>query len=189
MYEERFIGRYQVPALQAVGWEGYWGCVVCLTVLVLMQYIPDNINPADMDKCMNFTAPCGKIGGVAENSVDALEQLKNNDTITICLVGVVISIAFFNYFGISVTKTMSATTRMVLDSLRTVVIWVASIALGLETFSATAGGFIQLGGFVVLLGGICVYNEIIKLPCFRYGTPGERLLEDVDGLNPPPYNA
>ena len=32
-----------------------------------------------------------------------------------------ISIAFFNFFGISVTKDMSAAHRMVLDSLRTLV--------------------------------------------------------------------
>ena len=37
--------------------------------------------------------------------------------------GNVASIAFFNFFGISVTKEMSATTRMVLDSIRTFVIW------------------------------------------------------------------
>lgn len=44
------------------------------------------------------------------------------------------SIAFFNFFGISVTKAMSASHRMVLDSLRTVAVLIVSIALGWEEF-------------------------------------------------------
>lgn len=44
-----------------------------------------------------------------------------------CFAGTIISIAFFNFAGISVTKEMSATTRMVLDSVRTIVIWFFSL--------------------------------------------------------------
>lgn len=43
-------------------------------------------------------------------------------------VGTIISIAFFNFAGISVTKELSATTRMVLDSVRTIVIWIVSLS-------------------------------------------------------------
>ena len=51
-----------------------------------------------------------------------------------CVSGNIASIAFFNFSGISVTKEMSATTRMVLDSCRTVVIWVFSMAVGWQQF-------------------------------------------------------
>jgi len=54
---------------------------------------------------------------------------------------------------------MSATTRTVLDSVRTLVIWVISLILSWEEFS-----LIQLGGFIVLLIGMCVYNDIIIRP-------------------------
>ena len=40
-----------------------------------------------------------------------------------------ISIAFFNFSGVSITKYMSATTRKVLDTLRTMVIWLAQMLL------------------------------------------------------------
>ena len=40
-----------------------------------------------------------------------------------------ISIAFFNFSGVSITKYMSATTRKVLDTLRTMFIWVAQMLL------------------------------------------------------------
>jgi hypothetical protein len=48
--------------------------------------------------------------------------------------GTVISIAFFNFAGVSVTKELSATTRMVLDSVRTLVIWSVSLSLQWQQF-------------------------------------------------------
>jgi hypothetical protein len=58
--------------------------------------------------------------------------MSNNGIIVAGVVLNVLSIAFFNYFGLSVTKTQSATTRMVLDSIRTVVIWAFTLAVGWE---------------------------------------------------------
>lgn len=48
--------------------------------------------------------------------------------------GTVLSIAFFNFAGITVTKESSATTRMVLDSVRTIVIWAFSMILLTQKF-------------------------------------------------------
>ena len=76
--------------------------------------------------------------------------------------GTVISIAFFNFAGISVTKEMSATTRMVLDSVRTLVIWVVSMAIGWQSFY-----YLQLIGFCILLTGMMLYNDIIILPTIK----------------------
>lgn len=69
-----------------------------------------------------------------ENVIDALYQIKNSWQILVSILGTIVSIAFFNYAGISVTKEISATTRMVLDSVRTVVIWVVSLAIGWQPF-------------------------------------------------------
>ena len=57
------------------------------------------------------------------------------------------------------TKELTATTRMVLDSVRTLVIWAVSMAIGWQNFFV-----LQLGGFVILLVGMMVYNDIIILP-------------------------
>ena len=46
-------------------------------------------------------------------------RLGHNSIVLMATLGNIVSIAFFNFFGISVTKEMSATTRMVLDSVRT----------------------------------------------------------------------
>ena len=45
-----------------------------------------------------------------------------------------LSVALFNFAGVSVTKQLSTTTRMMLDSIRTVLIWSFSLVLGWQTF-------------------------------------------------------
>ena len=126
--EEKFVGGQNVPALQAVGWEGCWGLCFISVVLVIMYFIPDD----------------SKKTGKFEDSYDAMVQLSNSWKIALATCGNVLSIAFFNFFGISVTKVlstvhsacsdhclqaMSAAHRMVIDSVRTFVIWGASLAV------------------------------------------------------------
>ena len=77
--------------------------------------------------------------------------------------GTVTSIAFFNFAGISVTKELSATTRMVLDSVRTLVIWAVSMLIGWQDFY-----YLQLIGFCILLAGMMLYNDIIILPSIKF---------------------
>jgi len=48
--------------------------------------------------------------------------------------GNILSISYFNFAGVSVAKEISATTRMVLDSVRTFFIWTFSLAVGWQTF-------------------------------------------------------
>lgn len=94
--------------------------------------------------------------GSLEDLPDALVQIKNSAYLVMAILGTVISIAFFNFAGISVTKEISATTRMVLDSVRTLVIWVVSLFLGWQMFQ-----WLQVVGFVSLIFGMCLYNNII----------------------------
>ena len=58
------------------------------------------------------------------------------------------------------TKEMSATTRMVLDSVRTLVIWGVSLGVGWQHFQ-----FLQLLGFLILVTGMCVYNDLLIGKC------------------------
>ncbi|XP_052285284.1 solute carrier family 35 member F6-like isoform X2 [Dreissena polymorpha] len=132
VYEERFVTRYNVHPLAAVGWEGLWGFLCLGLLLIPFYYI----------KVGNFSQTAGHR---LENVPDAFEQMKNNRHIILAIVGNIISIAFFNFAGISVTVELSATTRMVLDSVRTLVIWVFSLIIGWQKFQ-----WLQIVGFQVL---------------------------------------
>lgn len=100
--------------------------------------------------------------GALEDAIDALYQIKNSWQIMVALGGTIVSIAFFNFAGISVTKEISATSRMVLDSVRTMVIWAFSLAIGWQVFQG-----LQLAGFVALLFGMCLYNDVLIFQSYR----------------------
>lgn len=99
--------------------------------------------------------------GVLEDVIDALVQMRNNYQLILAIMGTVVSIAFFNFAGISVTKEISATTRMVLDSVRTLVIWMVSLMLSWQKFH-----YLQIFGFGGLLFGMCLYNNILILQAY-----------------------
>lgn len=145
VYEEKYVSGLNIPALQAVGWEGFFGFSVLGLLLVPMYYIqvgvPFSPNPE---------------GGSLEDFFDAIAQIEHSGQLAVALAGTVISIAFFNFAGISVTKEMSATTRMVLDSVRTVVIWVVALGVGWQEFH-----WLQAIGFVGLIFGMCLYNNVL----------------------------
>lgn len=130
--EEKFLSAHNVPALQAVGWEGIFGMLIMSTLCLVFYFIP------------------GPRAGHFEDINDAVLQFVNGWQITLAICGTFCSISFFNFAGIrwaggtngastlassltrspahSVTKEMSATTRMVLDSVRTMTIWGFSLA-------------------------------------------------------------
>jgi len=71
----------------------------------------------------------------------------------------IFDIAFFNYFGISVTKYASAAQRSTVDLLRIVSVWIFSVIFGLEDFNA-----LQIPGLIILAAGFAIYNEIVTIP-------------------------
>ncbi|XP_034839439.1 solute carrier family 35 member F6-like [Maniola hyperantus] len=149
VYEEKYVSGLNIPALQAVGWEGVFGFSVLSMLLVVFYWVPA---PAHFDQNPR---------GTVEDFIDGLVQIGNNLLLLLAILGTIVSIAFFNFAGISVTKEMSATTRMVLDSVRTIVIWSVSIAVAWQAFH-----WQHLVGFAVLILGLCGYNGLLpKMIC------------------------
>ncbi|XP_063219046.1 solute carrier family 35 member F6 [Bacillus rossius redtenbacheri] len=146
--EEKFVSGLDIPPLQAVGWEGLFG----FTILGLLQipfyfiYVPF----ADNSR------------GSLEDALEAFVQMAHNQLIIVAILGTVISIAFFNFAGVSVTKEISATTRMVLDSVRTLIIWVVSLGLRWQAFH-----WLQVVGFLLLLVGMALYNDVLIMQAVR----------------------
>lgn len=176
--EEKFVYKHDVHPLKAVGTEGFFGFVVLSLLLIPMYFI----HVGDFS---------GNPREVLEDALDAFCQIGHQPLILLALLGNTVSIAFFNFAGISVTKEISATTRMVLDSLRTLVIWVVSLGLGWEQFHG-----LQVLGFLVLLVGTSLYNGLhrpllSRLPCCEgmvsseeEATAGERERLLVNGRVP-----
>ena len=70
-----------------------------------------------------------------------------------------ISIGGFNFFGLSVTRSISATSRSIIDTCRTLFIWIVSLGLGWETFK-----WLQVVGFAMLVYGTFMFNDLVRPP-------------------------
>ena len=149
--EERFVTGYSVPALLAVGWEGIWGLGGVACLLVALQHTS------------------GPTGAPVEDSLLAVRQIRAQPRLLLLMGANALSIAFFNFFGMSITKSSSAAYRMILDSMRTLVVWLIDLATGGGTFHP-----LQLVGFSLMFAGTALYNETVRAPCFEYPSEAER---------------
>lgn len=93
--EQVFLERYDVPPLLAVGLEGLFGMVVLSFAMIPMYFIrvPSPFSD-DPDHRL-------------ENVFLAFRQIHKEPMIGMALMCTIISIAFFNFAGVSVTKRLS----------------------------------------------------------------------------------
>jgi len=97
--------------------------------------------------------------GKVEDSILAFNELSKYPSLVWTSIGIIISIGAFNATGVAVTKNASAAQRSTIDTSRTLLIWLISLMIGWENFY-----WQQLIGFLLLVMGTLVYNEIVILP-------------------------
>ncbi len=142
--EEKFLTQYRVPALLAVGLEGFWGLLICLTIGPWLARV-DLFHGRPFD---NFST--------------ALHEIAVSPMLLWSTVASIVSIAFFNSFGVRVTKRLSGAARAAIDACRTLFIWVIALGLGWEPLSPPLRITLQVLGFLVLLSGTSLYNELLR---------------------------
>jgi len=110
--EEKFLkGRNFVP-IHVVGMEGAFGAFTMLFfVMPIVYFIPGN----------NY--------GSVDNLDDALVQIWNNGVLMFCVLLYIFSIAFYNFFGLSVAKSLSTVHRTLIDACRTLLVWGVDLLL------------------------------------------------------------
>jgi len=170
--QELFMGKNQnVHPMQVVGTEGLFGLVTMSAVfLPAFYFIPC---PGGQHRC--------------EDALDAFYQIYNSPKLLAFCLCYICSIAFYNFLGIAVTKSLSAVHRCIIDGCRTLCVWLVNLFIyyaiersvdpnGGPTFGEefdTSYGFLQIDGFLFLLIGSALYNEIIDFPCWQQGPPAE----------------
>ncbi|KAI9829270.1 MAG: hypothetical protein M1826_005734 [Phylliscum demangeonii] len=142
--EEWTLENYALEPLKVVGWEGLFGFLVTVVGMVGLHL---TIGRTDSGRYGYFD---GKEGW---------RELTQYRSIAVSSLLIMISIGGFNFFGLSVTRTVSATSRSTIDTCRTLFIWIVSLSLGWETFK-----WLQVLGFALLVYGTFVFNDIIAPP-------------------------
>ena len=161
--EEKLLKGYETPPLKAVGLEGMWGVICYIFLLIIFYFIrceswPDFLKEGvcirDQDNNYRF-----------ENAIFAVKQIWESGLLKAYLSLYILSIAFFNFSGLTISKNVSSTARTIVDTLRTIVIWLFFLIMPFlpeetkETFS-----WLQLLGFFILILGSLIYNEILVIP-------------------------
>ncbi|CAG8691074.1 25070_t:CDS:2 [Gigaspora margarita] len=143
--EEQIMEKYRVKPVLAVGLEGLFGLSTVTVGMFILYFLFGKAHP----------------GGYFDISV-GFNQIISYRQIWIAGISICFSIAFFNFFGLSVTRTLSATARSTIDTSRIVLVWLVSLFLGWEIFS-----WLQVFGFIVLIAGTFIFNDVIRPPpCF-----------------------
>ena len=150
--EEKLLGSYYLNPMKVVGWEGITGLTLFSILLPILQFIP-----CKNDVCSN---------GVVEDTKLAMTQISKSGLLIIFVIGNIVLVGGMNGMGMAVTKYASSASRVTLSQAKTVIVWLFFLFAHMfinvsvkETFS-----FLQLGGFVIMLFGIIIYNEILILP-------------------------
>lgn len=167
--EEIFLKKHNFPPLLVVGAEGCWGIVLMISiVLPVLYYVPGP-------------------GGLPhyENALDAAVIIGNNHLLLGLVLAYWLSIAFYNFCGLSVSKRLTSVHRTFIDALRTICVWLVQLILYYATHGKTGEkwgkhSIMQLGGFALLVTGTIVYNNVHATALEWWKKRKQRQLEDIN---------
>ncbi|GAQ82300.1 hypothetical protein KFL_001070060 [Klebsormidium nitens] len=149
-YEDFFMADLNIAPLKIVGFEGLWGSVTMLFVILPIVYF----------------LPGAEGHGLHENTLDTLYMIRHSPVIGGVLLFDMFALLMYNFSGMCVTGHLGAVFRTVLETMRTLFVWLVDLflfygPLGLkglgESWGATS--WIQAGGFVVLVSGTLIYSR------------------------------
>jgi hypothetical protein len=99
--EEKLLSKYEIPAIKAVGLEGISGLILVGLAVPVLHFT------------LGVTGPPG-------NMFDMYESFRQIMVPQVLYsgIGIIFSIAFFNWFGLTVTRHINATARSTIDTCR-----------------------------------------------------------------------
>ncbi|KAL2144097.1 hypothetical protein VTI28DRAFT_9627 [Corynascus sepedonium] len=142
--EEWILERSAIEPLRVVGWEGLFGFSVTLLGMVVLHVAIGRTE-------------AGRYGPF--DMVEGWRQFWEYQSVFVSSILIMISIGGFNFFGLSVTRSVSATARSTIDTCRTLFIWMVSLGLGWETFK-----WLQVVGFALLVYSTFLFNGVVQPP-------------------------
>jgi hypothetical protein len=149
-FEDFFMADLAMDPLKIVGFEGLYGSALMLLVLLpLAQVLP---------------GPEGL--GFHEDSVDTLAMIRGSPALALVLGVDMAALLLYNVSGMLVTSHLGAVFRTVLETMRTLFVWLLGLLLyytplggGRLGESWTAWSPLQAGGFAVLVWGTLLYGQ------------------------------
>lgn len=165
--EEKILEVYSVTPLAAVGYEGFFGLFTILLASPIIIHLKSQSEFFDLPR--------------------GWHQMISNPPVWGSAIAIATSIGFYNFFGMSVTRHVSATMRSIIDTCRTITIWMISLALGWETL-VWPYSLLQVVGFSLVVWVYSSYMYLLGLiVSISYGTfLFNSIISPPSCLQPPP---
>ena len=144
------LSNYDISPLELLTWEGSYGFILMSLLLVILNHI-------DIENKYWSSSPSPP--WVIENSLDGFIQLSNNMVLLATFVIGSVSGGIFSFLNIYLTGKISGTSTVILDQLRTIIVWTVSLILEWQHFQELA-----LLGFFFLIVGTAVYHYLEIIP-------------------------
>jgi hypothetical protein len=144
LIEERIVKTADFLPMEVSGLSGVWSLGIMTSIL----YIHDNS--------------------------DTWSMLRNSGSIRFLSLVIVIVFATWNAMCLYVTQKASAISRMILDQLTIVAVWIVQLCIWLMGYPKQGEAWnrwswLQLVGYVIMVNGACIYQRIIKWEYTEYG--------------------
>lgn len=146
-FEDFFMANLQIAPLKIVGYEGLFGTIAMVAVMLpVVSFIP------------------GVDGtGIHEDTIETLHMIFTTKSILLLLIVQMIALLAYNFAGMCVTGQLGAVFRTVLETMRTLFVWLVDLVLFYSTHEIGEAwnnwSYLQAAGFVVLVSGTLVYSR------------------------------
>lgn len=149
-FEDFFMADMNIPPLKIVGFEGLFGAIGMLAIMLpIVQRLPGTDGQ-----------------GLHEDSVDTWHMITHSSSIPVILSLDMVALLMYNVSGMCVTGHLGAVFRTVLETTRTLFVWLVDLllfytplGLGKLGESWNAYSWLQAAGFIVLVVGTIVYGK------------------------------
>lgn len=167
VFHEMIMSKYKCEPIQIISWEGIWGMLITLILLPIIEFIPCRFKGAEKVCSIN---PNGDL--YLENSVLAFRQMFNVLPIFIYFVMQSITVALFNYFGITIVNQASSSTRSMICSARTLLVWLFFLIVPINGKTEVFLD-LQLAGFVFVIIGQLIYNKLVSIELLAFSNKNQ----------------
>lgn len=145
--EEFLLRNLRMSSIRVVAWEGLFGMLHCVIWVFPLLYWFN-----------------GDDHGHVEDIVDTFYMFSHSWMVALIAFSDMVMMLFYNVFGMEVTDSLSAVYRVIIETLRTLCVWLVDLFIyyilsaGRLGESWTPYSYIQLFGFTLMVFGTVLYN-------------------------------
>ena len=152
--QELLFRKYKTNAMKFSGLEGIFGTFYLGVAVTILAFIPCEGENAWLE-CFN---------GIFVNSKTSFHVLFHTKSILFLYIGFALTGSFMKIASVYLVKSTSATARMTIDASWIVLVWVFFLLWSKDSNVHETFNPIQFVGFIFLVSGTLLFNEIVVLP-------------------------